>query len=346
MITLFDLLVVAAILGCAYWGWLVGLEAASIAALELLACLSVAVMLHEPLAGCLHWVFTLVVGDWIGGGWSILLAFALLAWGLFALVRMQLHRRADAGEDVVAEIDPLTDRLSGAVAGGLGGAVLAGGALVTLSMIPFLAGFKPSGDRMLLDVGKLVLRAAGQFAGDTHEGRALPLWGEPPSRISVPTAGLTSEPWFDADEDGAFSDADRFRDVDGNGTFTKDLYFTDVDADGMRRVGLIDKYVVGRWDGSLRSDDRPRPAPAKPAPAPAKPAPAPAKPAPALAKPAPAPAKPTPPPQPAASAPEKPPADKAAPPPAPPAKPMDKKATAPGEETPQPPSDQQPTDDF
>lgn len=343
MITLLDLLVVAAILGCASWGWLVGLEAASVAALELLACLSVAVMLHEPLAGCLHWVFTIVLGDWIGGGWSILLAFTLLAWGSFALVRTQLHRRAAAGDDMIAEIDPLTDRLTGVVAGGLGGAVLAGGVLVTLSMIPFLAGLKPSGDRMLLDVGKLVLRAAGQFAGERHEGRSLPLWGEPPSRISVPTAGLTSEPWFDADDDGAYTDADRFRDVDGNGTFTKDLYFTDVDADGMRRVGLVDKYVVGRWDGSLRSDDRPRPAPAKPAsapPAPVKPAP----PKPATVKPAPA--KPAPPPQPAASAPEKPPADKPAAPQAPPAKPAEKKATEPADVTPEPPSGDQPTDDF
>jgi colicin import membrane protein len=47
--------------------------------------------------------------------------------------------------------------------------------------------------------------------------------------------------------------------VDGDGIFTKDLYFLDVDGDGMRRIGLIDKYVAGCWDASLRSDDRPRP---------------------------------------------------------------------------------------
>jgi len=279
MITLFDLLVVAAILGAAYWGWLVGVEVASVAALELLACLGVAVMLHEAVAGFLRAGFTFVLGDWVGSAWSVLLAFAGLAWGSFALIRLLIHERKTSADDRAAhehaEIDPLADRAAGAVAGGIGGAVLAGGALVTLSMVPFLAGLKPSGDRMLLDVGKLVLRAAGQFAGERHEGRSLPLWGEPPSRMSEPTARLASEPWFDADEDGSCGDADRFRDVDGSGIFTKDLYFTDVDGDGVRRVGLVDKYVAGRWDALVRSDDRKRPELEKPPKPAAKPAPKP-----------------------------------------------------------------------
>lgn len=266
--TLFDLLIVATILGFAYWGWLVGLETASVAALELLACLVAAVMLHEAVAGWLQVASTMVLGDWASQAWSILLAFAGLAWGSFATLRLTVHGQSpaeDSDEDETA-LDPLTDRLAGAVAGGLGGAVFAGGVLVTLSMVPFLAGLKPSGDRLLLDVGKTVLRAGGQFATERHDGRCLPLWGEPPSRMAVMSAGLTSEPWFDADEDGKFGEADRFRDVDGNGTFTKDLYFTDVDGDGLRRVGLIDKYVVGRWDGGLASEDRPRPDLKKPAP--------------------------------------------------------------------------------
>jgi len=80
-----------------------------------------------------------------------------------------------------------------------------------------------------------VLRAMGQFVHERHEGRSLPLWGEPPSRSAVASAKLASEPWFDVDDDGACTAADRYRDVDGNGTFSKDLYFTDVDRDGMRR---------------------------------------------------------------------------------------------------------------
>ena len=87
MITLFDLLVVAAILGFAYRGWIAGLEAASIEALELLACLSVAVLAHEALAGFLHAGVTLALGDGVSVSWSVLLAFSLLAWGSFACIR-------------------------------------------------------------------------------------------------------------------------------------------------------------------------------------------------------------------------------------------------------------------
>lgn len=276
--TLFDLLIVAGILALAYRGWLAGLETAGVAALELLACLAVAVMLHEVVAGWLHAGFTLALGDAVGQAWSILLAFAILGWGSFALVRAVFHRRpADAAEEPEAEIDPLADRIGGALAGGVGGVVCIGGGLVTLSMVPFLAGFKPSGDRILLDVGKTILRAGGQFATEHHDGLSLPLWGEPASRATNLAAKLTSEPSFDADDDGTFSAPDRFRDVDGNGTFTKDLYYEDVDGDSLRRIGLIDKYVAGRWDGGLISNDRPRPEPKKPEP----PRPAPKKPAPA-----------------------------------------------------------------
>jgi hypothetical protein len=275
MITLWDVIVVASIAGFAYWGWLVGLQVASVAALELTACLALAVLLHESLAGMLQAGFALVLGDWVGSAWSLALAFLVLAWGSFALIRFTLHPRVtdDDDEDGEAEIDPLSDRLGGAVAGGVGGAIFTGGVLVTLSIVPLLAGLKPGGDRLLLDVGKLVLRVGGQFMTERTEGLPLPLWGEPPSKSSVLSARLTSEPWFDADDDGRFTEVDRFRDVDGNGTFTKDLYFTDVDADGLRRVGLVDKYVVGCWADGLISDDRPRPEPQKPAAAPVQPPP-------------------------------------------------------------------------
>jgi len=267
MITLADILVIAAVLGFAYWGWLVGLETAAVAALELVACLVAAVLLHEMVAGLLLAGMELAVGDWASQSWSVLLAFTLISWGSFAAIRQGLHRKPGGEEET--DIDPLADRLGGAVAGGIGGAVFAGGVLVTLSMIPFLAWLKPSGDRMLLDVGKTVLRVGCQFAFDQRdEGRSLPLEGEPPSRMSVASASLASEPWFDTDEDGVCTDADRFRDVDDNDLFTKDLYFLDVDADGMRRIGLVDKYVAGRWDAALVSEDRPRPDLKKPTPSP------------------------------------------------------------------------------
>lgn len=259
MLTLWDIIIVVGILGFAYWGWREGLEATAIAGLELLACLAIAVTFHETVAGLLYAGAELVVGDWASQAWSIAIAFGLLSWGTFAAVRFGLHARNDsADDDDDAEIDPLADRLGGVVAGALGGGLLIGGGLVTLSMLPPLAGLKP-GEHLLLDLGKTALRAAGAFSGGLHDGRSLPLWGEPPSRRTVLSAGLTSEPWFDIDEDGKCTDADRYRDVDGSGTFTKDLFFEDSDGDGLRRIGLVDKYVVGRWDGMLLSEDRPRP---------------------------------------------------------------------------------------
>jgi hypothetical protein len=285
MITPLDLLIVAAVFGLAFWGWRAGGAIATTAGLELLACLAVAVVFHETLAGLLHSITVTAFGDTVSSGWSVLLAFAILAWGSFAILRTQCHRRPADDDDDETDEDPLLDRLVGAVAGAVGGIVLVGGVLVTLSMVPFLAGLKPSGDRLVLDAGKFVLRAMGQFVHERHEGWPLPLWGEPPSRSAVASARLTSEPWFDADDDGSCTDADRHRDVDGNGTFSKDLYYTDVDGDGMRRIGMIDKYVAARWDAGLMSDDRPRPDAPKPA-QPPGPAPPPAKPAQPPAKPA------------------------------------------------------------
>jgi len=255
MITLLDILIVVAILGLAAWGWFAGCRAAVIAGLEVVVCLTLAVVFHEWLAGVLHSAVTLAFGDSVSVGWSVLVAFATLAWGSFGLLRT-LHR--PPADDDEAGIEPLVDRLAGAVAGAVGGAVFVGGLLVTLSMVPFLAGLKPSGDRMLVDVGKLALRTAGHSILERHEGSAVPLWGEPPSTRAVAAARLTSEPWFDADGDGVCGDADRYRDVDGNGTFSKDLFYVDVDGDGLRRIGMVDKYVVGRWDSGLVSEDRPR----------------------------------------------------------------------------------------
>jgi len=262
MLTLPDLLIVVSVLAFAYGGWRIGIEAASFAALEVVACLVAGVILHETVAGWLFAAASGLMGDWASQSWCVLLAFALLAWGGFAGVRLWFHRTSPKDEEDF-DIDPLGDRLGGAVAGAFGGAALVGGALVTLSMIPWLAWLKPTGDQMLLDVGKMVLRTGGQLAWDQHGDRSIPVLGEPPARSTNPAARLTSEPWFDADDDGKFTEADRYRDVDGNGTFTKDLYFEDLDGDGLRRVGMVDKYMAGRWDGGLRSDDRPRPEQAK-----------------------------------------------------------------------------------
>lgn len=324
MITLLDIVVATAVLALAVWGWFVGLRTASLAALEIIACLAVAVVLHEPLTAFLRSTTATLFGEALPQAWAVPIAFGILAGIPLAVLRLKVHQKRDDEDEV--DIDPLIDRVMGAMAGLVVGVAAVGCLLVTLSVVPFLAGLKPGGDRLRLDVGRMVLLTAGQFVSERHEGRALPVWGEPPSRSSVASARLTSEPWFDQDDDGSFSDADRYHDVDGNGTFTKDLYFEDVDGDGLRRIGLIDKYVVGRWDDRLQSNDRPRPEPVKPA------APQPSQSKPEAAKPDPAPAKP----DPVPSAPPK-------PDPAQPGKPKPKGGD---KGSIRPPTEQLPGDDF
>ncbi len=257
MVTFLDTVIVAAVLWYAYKGWNTGMWDTTITALELLGCLTLAVVLHEFVGEYVHSMIVAVAGDSISQTWSLVIAFSVLAWGTFAFIEMKLHG-VGAEDEEEPDMDPLADRIGGVVAGALGGAIFVGGVLITISMVPFLAWVKPSGDRMLLDVGKLVLRTAGHFVQDRPEGVPLPIWGEPSSNQANARALLTSEPWFDVDGDGICAEADAYRDVDGGGTFSKDLYYVDVDGDGQRRMGLVDKYVVGRWDFDLRSDERKR----------------------------------------------------------------------------------------
>ncbi len=257
MITLFDFIIVAFVLFYAYMGWEAGMWTASIAALELLGCIAAAVLLHEAMAGFLVPLARSTISEELSQTWMIFLAFAVVAWGLFAAIRFQFHKTEPVNPDVV-DIDPLSDRIGGVIAGGIGGAIFVGGVLVNASMLPLLAPMKPSGDRMLFDVGKLVLDAAGRFVTESPGEKSLAIWGEPAVTKANKQALLANEPWIDVDDNGEFSEADRFRDVDGSGTFSKDLYFIDVDRDGMRRLGLVDKYVVGSWDDLLRSAVRQR----------------------------------------------------------------------------------------
>jgi hypothetical protein len=261
---MYDLLVIASVLGCGALGSSKGFRAAGIALLELICCFVPAVLLHESLADLLVFGVKFVAEPFLPQGYdlqglAVFLCFSLVMWGGFGVLRGVFHATDDEDEDDRVAMNPLLDGIAGAVVGGIGGAVLAGTVFVTISMLPLGYWLKPIGDRMFFDVGTMMLRSAGRFHPDDHEGRSLVLYGEPPSRQSVQRAKLTTEPWFDVDEDSAATENDRYRDVDGGGAFTKDLYFEDLDNDGARRIGLIDKYVTGSWDSSLRSDTRERP---------------------------------------------------------------------------------------
>lgn len=270
---IFDL---GVLIGVLYLGWLGsahGIYSCAVTALELFVSLSLAVLLHEPIAGFLAPILSDNLGVFLPEtvsfqAWSVFFAFALLMWGTMFVLWLFVHPKIISKE--IKSIEAI-DMAGGAAVGGFAGALFIGAALATWSMCPLLSFLRIPAQHMFLDVGKTALRTAGWFAGERHEGRSLVLYGEPASRESVGSARLASETWYDTDFNNTQDDHDPFFDVDGNGTFTKDLYYEDVDGNRMRRVGLIEKYTVGRWDSQVLVANRDRPVrgakkpPAKPA---------------------------------------------------------------------------------
>jgi len=196
-------------------------------------------------------------------------------WGTMLALWLVVHPKIVATKEIKT-IEAI-DMAGGAVAAGFAGALFIGAAMVTWSMCPLLSFLRIPAQHMFLDVGKTALRTAGGFAGERHDGRSLVLYGEPPSRESVGSARLAGETWYDTDANNTQDDHDPFYDADGNGTFTKDLYYEDVDGNRLRRVGLIEKYTVGRWDSQVlvANRDRPVKGPPKTAAKPAAPPPPP-----------------------------------------------------------------------
>jgi hypothetical protein len=294
MFTLLANLIVLGSVGyCAWLGFQHGLCKAAIAAVAALVAVVWAVLLFEPLGGLLASLSQMLLGplvatDFPHQSWGFFLAFVIVFGAASGLAWWRVASLLEEGEMPVM---PLADKAGGAVCGGIGGILVVGAMLVIWSMVPLLGGLKVPAGRLLFDPGAVVLWTGGRFAGDFHvdqagNARSLVLLGEPPSRESVRAARLSSEPWHDFDEDSICTDADLYFDVDGNASFTKDLYYEDLDGDKSRRIGMVEKYMISRWDSSVTVNERDRPPPPAPKPAapksPVLPAPpaTPAKPAP------------------------------------------------------------------
>lgn len=276
---IFDLVVLLGLLYLAWLGSAMGLYRTTVAGLELFACLVFALLVHEPLAGFLTpWLVDNVgvfLPEWIPlGAWALFLSFAIPMWGMFLALWIGVHPKVTPKE--IATLPPI-DQAGGAVMGWFDGILLLGALLVTWSMLP-IGLLRIPAQHMFLDVGKTALRTAGRFLGDRHDGRSLVLYGEPASRQSVGSARLTSETWYDTDANTTVDDHDPYFDADGSGSFSKDLYYEDLDSNRLRRIGLIEKYTVGRWDGLVISSNRERAAKGQGGPSPGKPVPQPPQP--------------------------------------------------------------------
>ncbi|MFN7813451.1 MAG: CvpA family protein, partial [Planctomycetia bacterium] len=251
-----DLFVLVGLLYCGFLGLSRGFYEAAVAGLEVLGALVLAVLSHEFLAAILGRIIGDVFGPFLPASlsiqaWSVFIVFALVFWGTLAALVRFVHPLLRADE-VLPET--LVDRLGGAFTGAYAGSLFIGAILVTWSMCPLLSGLLPiPARRMNFDVGRFALRAAGRFATEWRtENPSGVLDGEPVSPQKTRTA--CTESWRDLDENGSCEESDQYHDADNNQQFTKVLYYTDLDGDGGRRIGLVDKYVVGVWDIGLRSD--------------------------------------------------------------------------------------------
>lgn len=256
---LYDLVVLVGLLYLAMLGNTVGAFTAAVAALEMFVAIALAVLLHEPIASFLTPLvddnLAFMLPDWLPlHAWTLFLVFATLLWGTVFLLWTFVHPRVSGP---AVETRTQLDRAGGAIVGWFGGMLAIGAVMISLSMLPFGLLQFPS-RYMMLDVGSTALRAGGAFAGERHEGRSIVLYGEPTSRESETAANLANEAWFDVDGNGQREDSDPYFDSDGNGTFTKELYYLDLDADGRRRVGLLEKYTLGRWDLAVAVGNRER----------------------------------------------------------------------------------------
>ena len=253
----FDVMVLAALLYTAVLGSSFGTSMAACVAIEIYIAFSLAVLLHEPIAGFLTPLLanlSAFLPDWVPlPAWTLFFTFAALFWGTLIALWTHVHPLV-VGTQPAAKLH-LADRIGGALAGWLAGTLLVGGMLVTVSMLP--VGFlKLPSRHMKLDVGQTALRGAGAFTGERHDGRSVVLYGEPPSEMDASQSQLASEWGHDSAGDGEVDDGDPYFDADNNGVFTEALYYLDLDSDGRRRVGLLEKYVVGRWDPMVASGDR------------------------------------------------------------------------------------------
>jgi uncharacterized membrane protein required for colicin V production len=272
----FDIIVLLGIAYCGFLGLSRGFFATAVAGVEVLGALILAILLHEPLAGLIGPLFMDSFGffmpsDFTVQPWAVFLCFTLVFWGSLAAVWKLANPKFIEAEILPM---PLIDQLGGGLAGGFAGALFLGAILINWSMCPLLAGIPVPAGGMWLDVGSLAMRAAGQFAGERQaDGTYVPVDGEPaPSDGIEGPLRVSSEAWRDLNTSGQWDFEDPFRDTDGNGTMTKEFKYVDLDGDRQRRVGLVEKYVVGVWDATIRVENREPGAggPPKP-PAPARP---------------------------------------------------------------------------
>jgi hypothetical protein len=260
---MYDLLAAVIIALGAWFGSVFGIIPVTAFGLEVFGAFTAGVLLHEAVGGLLAWMLRLALGAfWPEAsfqGVAVGLSFSVIVWGTMVLLRYLYHPDDLAITGSVQQAVELSmiERVAGAAGGGAAGFVTAGALLVTFSMLPLPMILLPAPQRMVIDAGSAVLRAAGRFQPDAEEGHSLVALGEPVSLSGGDGAPKVCEPWIDVDGNGEHSEADRWYDADGNGAYTAAFAYLDVDGDGSRRIGLVEKYATATWHGTFDTAEPP-----------------------------------------------------------------------------------------
>jgi hypothetical protein len=234
-----DVVVAITVIGLAIYGWRQGAFLATLIGLQALSSFVAALGLSSLIIDLLR------AAEFVPPG--RLLAVAYLVTFLACAVGIRLAIGAFVPEMAVP-LAPLVDGGLGLFVGAVAGFLLAGALLVawSLAALPGPLRFTPAG--LTLDPGAWLLGTFARCVAVEPERRAELLGGNA-AVAAGPDAPRCSEPFIDIDGDGKLGSGEPLLDVDGNGAFTPDLGFRDTGNDRRRRLGLLECYRLGAWEG-------------------------------------------------------------------------------------------------
>lgn len=234
-----NLIVAVAVIGLAIVGWRQGLFVITLVGLQLLASFVAALALAGIVIEMLRGMDVSLPGRALAV--TYLVAYSASLFG----IRLAIGRFVP--EVAVPFAWPI-DRGLGTLVGILAGFLLAGAALVgwSLAMIPEPLRLVPAA--LAVDPGAWVLDTFARCVEPEPARRKELLLGNA-GLAAGPGGPRSSEPFVDADGNGGHDSGEPFLDVDGDGSFTRSLGFHDTRGDRRRRLGLVECYRLGAWEG-------------------------------------------------------------------------------------------------
>lgn len=234
------LIVLAIVAGMAAFGFYCGLFLATLAGIGAIATLFVTLGLSEALAG-------LLVTVEMPAAYALPVSIGLLAVGGALGVRFAI---GGAVPEDTLRFAPLIDRIGGTLVGGLAGIIMAGTLLVVLSALPIPETYAIDGAQTKYDLGARMLTTFARLIEPDATARQILLNGEVPVSPSA-NSTETSELFIDTNRNGVFDPegdgAERHLDHDGDGRFSPRVTFLDINENGVRDIGLLERYRLRSW---------------------------------------------------------------------------------------------------